>query len=52
MPADAVIDAASLPKVKMPARDHFVPDTRGAKPKPKRSRRIEPSMRDPQPESR
>ena len=33
IPADAVIDAASLPKVKMPARDHFVPDTRG-KPKP------------------
>ena len=30
VPADAVIDAASLPKVKMPARDHFVPDTRGA----------------------
>jgi len=29
VPADAVIDAASLPKVKMPARDHFVPDTRG-----------------------
>ena len=30
---DAVIDAASLPKVKMPAREHFVPDTRGrAKP--------------------
>jgi mono/diheme cytochrome c family protein len=28
IPADAVIDAASLPKVKMPARDHFVPDTR------------------------
>jgi len=27
--ADAVIDAASLPKVKMPAHDHFVPDTRG-----------------------
>jgi mono/diheme cytochrome c family protein len=26
--ADAVVDAASLPKVKMPARDHFVPDTR------------------------
>jgi len=26
---DAVIDAASLPKVKMPAREHFVPDTRG-----------------------
>ena len=29
-PADAVIDAAALPKVKMPARDHFVPDKRGA----------------------
>ena len=29
IPADAVIDASSLPKVKMPARDHFVPDTRG-----------------------
>ena len=29
IPADAVIDAASLPKVKMPARDRFVPDTRG-----------------------
>ena len=29
VPADAVIDAASLPKVKMPARDRFVPDTRG-----------------------
>jgi S-disulfanyl-L-cysteine oxidoreductase SoxD len=28
IPADAVIDAASLPKVKMPARDHFKPDTR------------------------
>ena len=26
---DAVIDATSLPKVKMPARDHFKPDTRG-----------------------
>ena len=35
VPADAVIDAASLPKVKMPAREHFVPDTRGAKAKPK-----------------
>jgi cytochrome c len=33
IPADAVIDAASLPMVKMPAHDHFVPDTRG-KPKP------------------
>jgi S-disulfanyl-L-cysteine oxidoreductase SoxD len=37
VPADAVIDAASLPKVKMPARDHFVPDKRGA-PKPGRGR--------------
>jgi cytochrome c len=33
IPADTVIDAASLPKVKMPAHDHFVPDTRGG-PKP------------------
>ena len=32
---DAVVDAASLPKVKMPARDRFVPDTRG-QPKPAR----------------
>ena len=32
IPADAIIDASSLPKVKMPAHDHFVPDTRG-KPK-------------------
>ncbi|HEV8209895.1 MAG TPA: cytochrome c [Vicinamibacterales bacterium] len=29
IPQDAVVDAASLPKVKMPARDHFVPDRRG-----------------------
>jgi cytochrome c len=29
IPADAVIDATSLPKVKMPAHDRFVPDTRG-----------------------
>jgi S-disulfanyl-L-cysteine oxidoreductase SoxD len=29
IPQDAVIDAASLPKVQMPARGHFVPDTRG-----------------------
>src|SRR5262245_9409333 len=29
VPADAVIDASSLPKVKMPAREHFVPDKRG-----------------------
>jgi mono/diheme cytochrome c family protein len=36
VPADAVIDAASLPKVKMPARDHFVPDKRAdVKPKGK-----------------
>ena len=33
IPADAVIDQSSLPKVKMPARDRFVPDTRG-RPKP------------------
>jgi cytochrome c len=33
IPADAVIDQTSLPKVTMPARDHFVPDTRG-RPKP------------------
>ena len=26
--ADAVIDATTLPKVTMPAREHFVPDTR------------------------
>jgi cytochrome c len=32
VPADAVIDATSLPKVRMPAHDRFVPDTRG-KPK-------------------
>jgi cytochrome c len=33
--ADAVVDAASLAKVRMPARDRFVPDARGtAKPKP------------------
>jgi len=29
IPSDAVIDATSLPKVKMPARDRFVPDPRG-----------------------
>jgi mono/diheme cytochrome c family protein len=29
VPADAVIDATSLPKVKMPAHDRFVPDKRG-----------------------
>ena len=33
--ADAVMDAASLPKVQMPARDRFVPDTRGTVPKPR-----------------
>jgi cytochrome c len=33
--ADAVLDAGSLPKVRMPARDYFVPEARGtAKPKP------------------
>jgi cytochrome c len=38
VPADAVIDAQSLPKVQMPARDRFVPDTRGGgarKPQPR-----------------
>jgi mono/diheme cytochrome c family protein len=29
IPSDAVVDQASLPKVKMPAREHFVPDARG-----------------------
>ncbi|MBZ5556501.1 MAG: cytochrome c [Acidobacteriia bacterium] len=29
IPADAAIDATSLPKVKMPSRDRFVPDPRG-----------------------
>ena len=34
IPEDAIIDAATLPKVPMPARDRFVPDTRGhSKPK-------------------
>lgn len=28
VPQDAVIDATTLPKVKMPAHDHFVPDDR------------------------
>ncbi len=40
IPQDAVIDAASLPKVKMPAREHFVPDTRGQS-KPTAPRRPE-----------
>ena len=31
IPNDAVMDATSLPKVAMPARDKFVPDTRGKK---------------------
>jgi S-disulfanyl-L-cysteine oxidoreductase SoxD len=35
IPADAVMDATTLPKVKMPARERFVPDQRTAKPKPK-----------------
>ena len=40
IPPDAVVDAASLPKVKMPARDHFVPDTRGQpRPAPARNPR-------------
>jgi len=38
IPQDAVVDAASLPKVQMPARAHFVPDTRG-QPKPTAPRR-------------
>jgi cytochrome c len=33
IPADAVLDATSLPKVRMPSRDRFVPDPRGG-PKP------------------
>jgi len=28
IPADAVIDASTLPGVRMPARDRFVPDDR------------------------
>jgi S-disulfanyl-L-cysteine oxidoreductase SoxD len=40
IPQGAVMDATSLPKVQMPAREHFVPDTRG-RPKPPR----EPSPR-------
>jgi mono/diheme cytochrome c family protein len=40
IPADAVVDAMSLPKVQMPAREHFVPDTRGrVKPPPGPGRR-------------
>jgi cytochrome c len=31
IPQDAAIDATSLPKVKMPAREHFKPDTRTEK---------------------
>jgi len=31
IPADAIIDATTLPKVAMPARERFVPDTRGVK---------------------
>ena len=34
IPADAVMDAKSLPKVVMPARDKFVPDSRNEKKKP------------------
>ena len=32
IPENAVIDQASLPKVVMPARDHFVPDNRDGGP--------------------
>ena len=42
IPQDAVVDAASLPKVKMPARDHFVPDTRGTRKMPPRNRTKSP----------
>ena len=41
IPADAVMDATTLPKVVMPARDRFVPDPRGGPksvPKPKSPR--------------
>jgi S-disulfanyl-L-cysteine oxidoreductase SoxD len=31
---DAIIDAQSLPKVQMPARDRFVPDARGTRTRP------------------
>jgi S-disulfanyl-L-cysteine oxidoreductase SoxD len=31
IPPDAIIDATTLPKVAMPARERFVPDTRGVK---------------------
>ena len=33
IPEDAIIDATTLPKVAMPARDRFVPDTRQTKPR-------------------
>ena len=42
IPQDAVVDAASLPKVKMPAHDHFVPDTRGTPKAPLRNRTKNP----------
>jgi mono/diheme cytochrome c family protein len=35
IPPDAVIDATSLPKVKMPSKDRFVPDKRGEPKKPR-----------------
>lgn len=38
IPADAVIDASSLPKVIMPAHDRFVPDPRGGPKSAKRER--------------
>ena len=36
IPQDAVVDATSLPTVQMPAREHFVPDTRGMEGRPGR----------------
>ena len=40
IPQDAVVDAASLPKVRMPAREHFVPDTRGTPKAQPRANRV------------
>jgi mono/diheme cytochrome c family protein len=40
IPQDAVVDAASLPKVRMPAREHFVPDTRGTSKAQPRGNRV------------
>ena len=38
IPADAIVDASSLPKVAMPARNHFVPDARTTPKPPPRPR--------------